>query len=349
MRFKSRIRNAAVFEKVLSSLASLSAISWCRLTDEDIQFTAIPEHGSQCWSRLAIETIFEKYMCQSATEKNTINLEVPLQALSRALKSAQNANDIWIKLTKKYNIPMLSLTIHSSVYVESNNVVTVSSKDDEFGDFEIDIDLDDPEYGGAGTASKDKQTIITHDIPVKVLHPTDVGMLHEPRLREPDVHIYMPNLAQLKSVSDRFTKLAISTTVSESDRKNPRLEISANMHGSLKLAVKTDVLNIASQWTNLVNPELDGEQLEGGDEAVQNHPSTRMRLLGGPDGQNEAGWAKVRINARDFAKVLSVGRVSSRVVGCLLDDTCLVMYCWIGSQEDETDSCLTYYISSYAA
>lgn len=237
---------------------------------------------------------------------------------------------------------MLSLTIHSSTFVTSNTVVTAEPIADEFGDFDLDIDLNDPAFGGSGYhQTRERQTVVTQDIPVKVLHPQDVGGLHEPRLREPDVHIYMPNLAQLKTVSERFTKLAMSTSVSASAKNAPRLEMSANMHGSLKLAIKTDALSIVSQWTNLLNPDLDASQFEGGSQAVRDHPSTRMRELGGPDGSNEAGWAKVRIDAKDWSRVLSVGRVSSRVVGCLLDDTALVMYCWVGGPEDDEESCLT--------
>ncbi|KAK5945005.1 Checkpoint protein hus1 [Knufia obscura] len=350
MRFKSRIKAVSVFEKVCASLSSLNPIAWCRLTEEDVQFTVIPDKGSQCWSKLQIDTIFDKYLCQSATEKNTINLELPLQALSRALKSASNATDVWIKLTKKDNVPMLSLTIHSSTYVANNSVVTAERITDEFGEFDLDIDLNDPAFGGGGyDQHRERQTVITQDIPVKVLHPGDVGGLHEPRLREPDVNIYMPNLAQLKSISERFTKLAMSTAISSSTKNAPRLEMSANMHGVLKLAIRTDALNISSHWTNLLNPELDATQFEGGSQAVRDHPSTRMKELGGPDGQDEAGWAKVRIDAKDWSRVLSVGRVSSRVVGCLLDDTALVMYCWIGGPDDDEESCLTYYISSFSA
>ena len=350
MRFKSRIKAVSVFEKVCASLSSLNPIAWCRLTEDDVQFTVIPDKGSQCWSKLQIDTIFDKYLCQSASEKNTINLELPLQALSRALKSAHNASDVWIKLTKKDNVPMLSLTIQSSTYVTNNSVVTAERITDEFGEFDIDIDLNDPAFGGGGYEQhRERQTVVTQDIPVKVLHPQDVGGLHEPRLREPDVHIYMPNLAQLKSISERFTKLAMSTAVSNSSKNSPRLEMSANMYGALKLAIKTDALNISSHWTNLLNPELDATQFEGGEQAVRDHPSTRMKELGGSDGQNEAGWAKVRIDAKDWSRVLSVGRVSSRVVGCILDETALVMYCWIGGPDDEEESCLTYYISSFSA
>lgn len=235
--------------------------------------------------------------------------------------------------------------------VKNSVVKATKLDDDEFGDFDLDVDLNDPDFGGAGlTSTRERQTVITQDIPVKVLPMQAVEGLHEPRLREPDVHIYMPNLAQLKSISERFTKLATTSTSSSSATKTaPRLEMSANMSGSLRLAVKTDALTIASHWTNLTNPDLDPTQFEGGSQAVRDHPSMRMRELGGLTGEDEAGYATVRIDAKDWSRVLSVGRVSSRVIGCLLHDLALVMYCWIGGAEEEEESCLTYFISSFSA
>ncbi|KAK4933915.1 Checkpoint protein hus1, partial [Elasticomyces elasticus] len=268
MRFKSKIKAVNVLAKVCASLSSLSGIAWCRLTDEDVQFTVIPDKGSQCWCKLNIDTIFEKYTIQSASEKNTINLELPLPALSRALKSAAGSHDVMIRLTKKDNVPILCLTIMNETRASFQFVVKAQRDEDEFGDFDIDVDLNDPEFGGAGAESfRDRNTVITQDIPVKVLPMQSVSTLHEPRLREPDVHIYMPNLAQLKGISEKFTKLAISTATGSITKSAPRLEMCANMHGQLKLGVKTDALSISSHWTGLVNPELDAAQFDGGSQA----------------------------------------------------------------------------------
>lgn len=91
------------------------------------------------------------------------------------------------------------------------------------------------------------------------------------------------------------------------------LELSANMHGTLKLAIATDALRISTVWTGLVNPPLDPAQLS--QDEIDQLPSERMRALGGEDGGDE-GWAKVRIDGRDWGRVLSVGRLSPKVVAC---------------------------------
>ena len=46
-------------------------------------------------------------------------------------------------------------------------------------------------------------------------------------------------------------------------------------------------------------------------------PSERMRQLGNSaDDGDEAGWAKVRIDGKDWGRVLNVGRLSPKVVAC---------------------------------
>ena len=349
MKFKSRIKAVSLLEKVCSSLASLSPIAWCRITPEELALTVVPDKGSQCWTKLLKKTIFDKHLCESAAD-NTINLEIPLAALSRALKSAVGATEVWIRLTKKDQVPVLCISISTQQYLSTKAVAIAEKVEDEFGEFDLDIDLHDPAFGGTRpTRERQRQTLVTQDIPVKVLHAGDVGGIHEPRLREPDIHIYMPNLAQVKSISDRYTRMAISSTTNPAIKNSPKLQLSANMYGRMTLSIKTESLSISSQWTGLLNPDLDSTQFDEGEDAVRNHPSTRKKNAGGPRGEDPAGWATINIDARDWSRVLSVGRVSKRVVGCIVEDLALVMYCWIGSPDDGddgTESCLTVRLAS---
>jgi HUS1 checkpoint protein len=169
------------------------------------------------------------------------------------------------------------------------------------------------------TGPRERETVITQEIPVKVLHESAVEGLHEPRCRDPDVHIILPSLAHLKSISERFSKLAgdarpaASGGIVSSTLTSPKLELSANMHGSLRLAIATDALRISSVWSDLVNPPLDPAGMSQSE--IEQLPSERMRALGSDD---EAGWAKVRIDAKDWSRVLSIGRLSPKVVACEL-------------------------------
>ena len=254
---------------------------------------------------------------------------------------------------------MLSLTIVTTSFSsgDGNGVVRVGGGaggrggDDRFGEFDFYTGNDDDEafVGAAARADmpRERETIVTQDVPVKVLAMQVVEGLHEPSTPEPDVHIYLPSLTQVKSVSERFTRLATAATTSSSITAvtssssmaagaasttavsksvsgggGPRLELSANMHGSFKISLRTDTLSISSVWTGLVNPELEPSNYAGGSQEIRDHPSTRMRQLGGPDGQDEAGWAHVCIDARDWNRVLSVGRLGVRVIAC----TCMLLF-----------------------
>jgi HUS1 checkpoint protein len=157
-------------------------------------------------------------------------------------------------------------------------------------------------------------------VPVRVLGPDTVAGLHEPQCREPDVHIILPPLLQLKSISDRFTKLALAGAKGTgTTAARTRLELAANMHGCLRMSIKTDAMSISSVWTDLNNPELDPTQVAGGEIGLAEHPSTRMKQLGTADGRSDEGWASVRIDGRDWGKVMSVGRLGGRVIACTFE------------------------------
>jgi HUS1 checkpoint protein len=258
--------------------------------------------------------VFDQYKVQSLAE-NVINLEVPLQALHRALKSALNATSASIRLTKRDNSPVLCLTITTSSTNGRGHVPYDDPAGNTFSGTAPGTGLD------FTNNAVERETIITQDIPIRVLGSDAIDGIHQPRTREPDVHIILPPLIQLKSVSDRFTKLAVAARASGSaisgfTSVGPRLEMAANMHGCLRIGISTDSMNISSTWTGLTNPELDPTQYEGD---IEDHPSTRMRKLGDKDGKSEEGWAKVRIDGRDWSKVMSVGRLgANRVIACWL-------------------------------
>ena len=280
--------------------------------------------------------MFDTYIIQSASPKNTINLEVPIQALQRALRSALGATSVQLRLTKKDNVPMLSLTIVTNSFSSGNGVVSSNApirNTDEFGDFDFDDDMNSGSFGGTG-GLRERETIITQDVPVKVLPLQRVQHLHEPNAPNSDVNIYLPSLAQVKTVSERFTKLALATQKGVSSSYSPRLELSANMHGSFKISIKTDALSISSRWTGLTHPELDASMFENGSQGVRDDPSTKKKELGGPDGEDSAGWTAVRIDAKDWSRVLSVGRLNSRVIAAFIPDHGLVLYVYLPVEDE---------------
>jgi HUS1 checkpoint protein len=289
--------------------------------------------------------IFDNYHIQSAEANNTINLELPLGPLQRALKSAVGSSYASLRLTKRDGIPMLSMTIHTMTkdsaqdsrsggnggggggranHFNNTNTQDIDPFDDPYDSFaQESLEL---------TMKREREKIITQDIPVRVLHPDTVETIMQPKVREPDVHIQLPPLLQLKAISDRFTKLATTTTTSAPSRgagssgsQNPKLTLSANMHGSLRLRLATDTLDITSVWNGLENPELDPSQLAM---PLDEHPSTVFREAG-PE-----KWATVRVDGKDWSRVLSVGRLEGRVIACFADDHALILYVYVPHVDD---------------
>ncbi|RYP69589.1 hypothetical protein DL771_006026 [Monosporascus sp. 5C6A] len=365
MRFKSNLKNIRTFSKLVAALNTLEKIAWVRLDDETARFTVIPDTGSQVWAKagtdllslrknanlettrvhgssLSMDFIFDSYSIQSAAPQNTINLELPLGPLQRALKSALNGSSACLRLTKKDGIPLLSMTITTTTAPPPNNPAHVGlprfggrrgggGGGDEFGGEDDEFAFEPLETN----LHREREKIITQDIPVRVLHPETVETIMQPKIREPDVHIQLPPLTQLKAISDRFTRLAHAATSSSSTAAgktsaaataNPKLELSANMHGELRLRLDVDtLLHVESQWEGLENPDLDPAQLTC---ALEDHPSTAFREAG------PGRWATVRVDGRDWSKVLSVGRLEGRVIACFADDHALILYVYVPQYDD---------------
>lgn len=314
-----------------------------RLDDDTVRFTVIPDTGSQVWASLSVDLIFENYHLQSAEPNNTINLELPLGPLQRALKSATGSLQANLRLTKRDGIPMLSMTIHTMTKdpgaqetrggggglggpgPRGYNGGGGGTDPDPFGEAAEPFYQESLEL----TMKREREKVITQDIPVRVLHPDTVETIMQPKVREPDVHIQLPPLLQLKAISDRFTKLAVTASSSTGGRgsagANPKLELSANMHGSLRLRLATEALEISSVWDGLENPELDSAQLNM---PLDEHPSMRFKEAG-PD-----KWATVRVDGKDWSRVLSVGRLEGRVIACFADDHALILYVYVPHNDD---------------
>ncbi|KAK8111763.1 HUS1 checkpoint protein [Apiospora kogelbergensis] len=322
MRFKTNLKNI----QLVGALSSLEKIAWMRLDDEHVRFTVIPDTGSQVWALLPMEFIFDATQLQSAEAQNTINLELPLLPLQRALRSALYATSASLRLTKKDGIPILSMTIQTSTAAQSNQ----GGGQGAYSRFSRGDRGPGHVPGGNAPAPRAEKTI-TQDIPVRVLHPDNVEMIMQPKVREPDVHIQLPPLLQLKAISDRFTKLAAASSRASTSAtataaaSNPKLELSANMHGGIPSRIQS------STHRSSIAP-------------LEEHPSTIFREAG-PD-----KWASVRVDGKDWSRVLSVGRLEGRVIACFADEHALILYVYVPQYDDvQGDDCVvTYYVSSYS-
>jgi len=134
----------------------------------------------------------------------------------------------------------------------------------------------------------------------------------------------LPALHSLRSVVERFNKLDAS-----------RIAIAANMNGEFKMRLDgNDAVKVESVWTRLMNPLLDPDQVPGG---VENHPSTT---------REKSAFAWVRVDGKEWGRVLKVGGISKRVVACFCEDHALVLYVYL---TDEDSAVLTVSFSSFLA
>lgn len=214
------------------------------------------------------DTIFDDYRIASANE-NVINLEVPLLVLLRALRSCASASDATLRLTKRAsdNAPILCLTITTS----SNSSISSGS------------------------------TLVTQEIPVRVLSGASVDGIREPMCPEPDVHVILPPLAHIRSVTERFNKLSLGSSSSRVSNGSDasRLILSANMAGQFKMRLVNDAVKVESLWKGLNNPNMDLEQAP---QSTGDRP------------QDE--FAKVTVDGKEWGKVLKVGGLAKKVIAC---------------------------------
>ena len=110
---------------------------------------------------------------------------------------------------------------------------------------------------------------MNHDVKIVVMKPSEVESMKEPLCPEPDVrlssnnralphlrvmnkqvHIILPPLQKLRTVTERLKSLS------------DVVGISANKSGNLKLSIQTQRIKADTIWSNLENPTIsDGLSL----------------------------------------------------------------------------------------
>lgn len=372
--------------ELIAALGALEKIVWVRLEDEIVRFIVIPDHGSQVWSTFTRDFFFDPdtYVLQSRNANNAIDLEITLASLQRALRSALNSTDAVLKLSKRDLVPVLSMTIHTMTNPRGLGAFGFGpigqttggvsggyggGRGQRFRESTFGSTIDEVGTAGGGgrdrdetlelLAKREREKVVVQDMPVRVMAPKALENVIEPGVPEADVNIVLPPLLQLKAVSDRFTKLAHTTSgggnssglglapatfggggggggngnstnagAAGGGGSGPKLEISANMYGMLRLRLVTDTLSVETVWNDLENPVMNEDALPV---PLEEHPTTRYREAG-PE-----KFATVRVDGRDWSRVLSVGRLDGRVIACVVDGTALILHVYVSQPEDPDD------------
>eukprot|EP00051_Salpingoeca_urceolata_P003124 m.55399 g.55399 ORF g.55399 m.55399 type:complete len:279 (-) comp12527_c1_seq4:82-918(-) len=182
MRFKAKITSAAssgVLQRVVHTFSRLSRNKTCklRLTPTKINFL-LDEQPEQArvWADIDQAGLFASFRIESLHENNEIMLDVHLDNLDRALRSAADSNDVTWKLTKR----------------DTNNFLTMSMRT----------------LSATGAPRP-----VLQEVPVAVYPHAEIEASLPPPLPTPLASMYLPDVRLFKSVVDRMKALSQHITL----------------------------------------------------------------------------------------------------------------------------------------
>ncbi|XP_068092613.1 checkpoint protein HUS1 [Hyperolius riggenbachi] len=177
MRFRCKIVDIGClnnFTRVVNTITKLTKSCTLRLTSSNLYFILtdkVANGGVSMWCELCQANFFDEFQMEGVSaDQNDIYLEMVPENIARALKTAQNAKTVKIKLTNKH-CPCLTVAVE---------LPTLSST----------------------------SRIVTHDIPVSVIPRRLWNDFKEPTVPDFDVSIYLPAIKTMKSVVERMKNLS---------------------------------------------------------------------------------------------------------------------------------------------
>jgi len=220
MRFRAEVSSLSTILRVCQSIEKLSKRCILKLTKDRIHFICIGEDvaGIQVWAQFESEMLF-KTMRVESNANNVIHLEIYADALQRALRSAEGASEVIIRLAKKGRLPILAVSIKSAT-------------------------------------NSGRQLDIVQDVAVKVL--SNIDDIKEPMCPDPDLHIVLPPLATVQTILSRLSKISSTIYISanlsghmrlraESDLANVQTEWSDLKHPNLQESSSTPASSAANR------------------------------------------------------------------------------------------------------
>lgn len=198
MKFRAKLVDVTCiqqFTNVVATISKLIKICTLRITADKLYFIlseSVSNGGVQIWCELPQGHFCDEYGMQGmSAEANEIYLELCPENLLRALKTAQSARWIKLKLTSKHT-PCLT------------------------------VEIEQPSIGAC-------QRLAVHDIPVTVVkrkHWSDYG---EPEMPNFDVSITMPTLKMLKNVVDKMKNISNFVNLSANQNGEMKLSVETDM------------------------------------------------------------------------------------------------------------------------
>uniref|UniRef100_A0A8C2V9B4 Checkpoint protein n=1 Tax=Chinchilla lanigera TaxID=34839 RepID=A0A8C2V9B4_CHILA len=180
---------------VSNMIAKLAKTCTLRISPDKLNFILcdrLASGGVSTWCELEQENFFSEFQMEGVSAENVIYLELTSENLSRALKTAQNARTLKIKLTNKH-FPCLTVSVELQLSVSSSS------------------------------------RIVTHDIPVKIVARKLWKDLQEPSVPEADVSIYLPALKTMKSVVEKMRNISNNLVIEANLKGELNLKIETEL------------------------------------------------------------------------------------------------------------------------
>ncbi|KAH3703106.1 checkpoint protein HUS1-like isoform X1 [Dreissena polymorpha] len=230
MRFRGKLVDITCiqhFTRVVTTISKLIKTCVLRITPTALYLILsekVVNGGVQIWCELPQGHFFDEYAMEGVSaEENEIYLELAPENLVKALKTAQTAKWVKVKLTKKH-APCIT----------------------------IEVDL--PTLGA-------HSRVVVHDIPVSVVPRRLWTEYQEPEVPNFDVSIVMPQIKVLKNVIEKMKNLSNTLLLSANHQGEFKVSVETDMV-SVSTHFQ-DLLNPASGnggAPQQLNPSMDPEE-----------------------------------------------------------------------------------------
>ncbi|KAF4613723.1 hypothetical protein D9613_008149 [Agrocybe pediades] len=286
MRFRATVVSVQAFFRLIQSVGSLQ---------------------KKCFIKFN-ETLMEA-ICNNETNEGGIQVwaRIKIESLFDNYRIQSNANNqITMSLTCDALLGALksasASTTSSTTFDAEEVVMKLAKKDDQaLLSFEI-----------PGQTRNGQRVRVTHDVKIEIMRPSEAEKMTEPLCPPAMAMIVMPDLEKVRTIVDRMRQIADTLIVQGSN------------NGKLVLAVKTDAVDLRTEWANCENVETD----------VALDPEED------PDPEK---LHTIYVSAKSFYKFLTCHLVSTTTIVSICKNHCLIIYVYIGDTTD-AGGVLTFYI-----
>ncbi|KAL7413406.1 cell cycle checkpoint [Mrakia frigida] len=295
MRFRASVSEVSTFVQIVKSVSRLSQKCIMRFGEEKMHLIChdATEGGVQVWSQVKVTTLFTAYRIES-NQNNEIHLSTSISDLLSVLNSAsamQGKGEVVVKLAKR---PVGEQGHLKPVLI-----------------WEI-----------GGDTKRGRPPRLIHEHHIKVLKPNEIELLREPLCPEPDIHILLPPLATVRTVTEHLAKLS------------PHLTISANMGGKLTFKAgqnEAKGVEVETEWGGLKVPSVVNSS---GDGSQQQQPERS---------EDPSHFFSTQVSVKSLLRFLHAHSIMGSTVACICEGHSLIMYLYIGEHE-EHGGVLTFFI-----